>query len=500
MCGIFGVLSGDRTTSKAMDDFLYDALQTGQLRGVHGTGVVGVKAAGTVHHLARAVIGTEFLSDGWSGDILKEIPACKLVIGHNRQTTQGQNIDEHCHPFKYDNVVGVHNGTVGSWVCDKIDPDESHPVDSARIYAALDKADDPVEVLKKINSGAYALVWYDTRTESLYFARNDQRPMYMAETTKGLLWASELGMLQWLMARNKVTYDGVSFSPLDTHALYRIPLNDTSAVEKIPYEPDAFTNGGTYKYPKGGWGSSLGSWDSWDDDLYDWEPKSRAKSVTTSPSRTGSGHFGGDPAPVTYKRYYSFDQMITDFPLCRYTAFDAADYLYPVPPTGWERKGYMIALGIGVDYDDNPCVYGLLTAAPDDVSSYVVDDIHVTAAVEDPDILKEIESLIAMGANEEDADERCFPIFPFRTKMHLLRPGGHIVVIAHEIDVGGYEDLDDPEDQSWLYEITDRDIEICQEQALGTSSLWSMNDDTLTFMWESLADGSVFEKDNLKTA
>jgi len=209
MCGIFGVLSA-HSINKNQGNFLIDAFQTGVVRGHHGTGMITVQPDGSASGVSRAIAGGEFLSDDKTRKHLDKASRAKLVVGHNRFTTSGENIDEHCHPFEYENVIGVHNGSVPDGPLQKIDPDKSHVVDSSRIYAALDKADDPIEVLKHIHTGAYALVWYDRRDKSLYMARNGQRPLHIAETAGGLVFSSELGMLGWLIARNSLAYKNVS--------------------------------------------------------------------------------------------------------------------------------------------------------------------------------------------------------------------------------------------------------------------------------------------------
>jgi predicted glutamine amidotransferase len=239
MCGIFGVLS-ERTITKPQTGFLESAFQAGQVRGPHGSGIFTVTKKGE-HLLARkAVCGTEFLKAKELEVVNNKLWDARVAIGHNRFTTSGGNKDDNCHPFKFGEIVGVHNGGIPLSVLDKIDPKESHEVDSGRLYKAISEVDDPLDVLVQVHSGAYSLVWHDKRTNNLYLARNSDRPMHMVETGEGLYFASEVGMLGWLLARHKLLpyKKQVKVGSTDTKVLYTIPMDDPSKVEMTSYIPE----------------------------------------------------------------------------------------------------------------------------------------------------------------------------------------------------------------------------------------------------------------------
>lgn len=237
MCGIFGVVNR-HTLNDGQQAFIKSALQTGQLRGVHGTGLMTADYKGKVTYASAAMTGTEFLDSKQIKPVRNSIRSARSAVGHNRHATVGKLVDKNCHPFHFDNIVGVHNGTVPDNVLKPLDPGKSHEVDSARIFAALALNDDPLDVIPRIHGGAYSLVWYDTNTNMLHLARNGHRPMSLAVTHNGLYFASEMGMMTWLMARHKLGDWGqrqIQFAETDVHTLYSIPLDALDQVVAEKY-------------------------------------------------------------------------------------------------------------------------------------------------------------------------------------------------------------------------------------------------------------------------
>ncbi len=64
--------------------------------------------------------------------------------------------------------------------------------------------------------GAFTLVWHDARDDMIRIVRNKERPLHMAVSEQGngstLYFASEAGMLAWLLRRNGITH-GPIFEP-----------------------------------------------------------------------------------------------------------------------------------------------------------------------------------------------------------------------------------------------------------------------------------------------
>jgi hypothetical protein len=216
-------------------DFLSDAFISGGVRGLHGAGMFTVNKKKGLTWAAQAATGTSFMASEKCEAINKSLSNSILAVGHNRFTTSGEHVDAHCHPFQFGEIIGVHNGGIPESILQTIDPKDSHPVDSARVYAAISKADDPVDVLKEISFGAYALVWYDQSTNNLHFARNGHRPLHVAVTRTGIYFASEVGMLTWLLGRNKIEDTDTEICSLNVKTLYTIPLDDPNNVTNKEY-------------------------------------------------------------------------------------------------------------------------------------------------------------------------------------------------------------------------------------------------------------------------
>ena len=237
MCGIFGAVSLRGNLCFRQQDFIKSATTTGQVRGVDGTGWIVVDAKKGAHVYKRAVKGSDFLDTDVGKKASTALGTAIAVIGHNRKTTSGSDTDNDCHPFSYKTVVGVHNGGIPPHVLKRVDTaDAVAAVDSAEIYAALNKVSNPIEVLSKLHMGSYCLVWIDKVKGDLCIARNKERPMWAASGDEGLYFASEPGMLFWLMSRyNLQAKDSKLFELNDKH-LYRIPLKNPANISRTSYD------------------------------------------------------------------------------------------------------------------------------------------------------------------------------------------------------------------------------------------------------------------------
>lgn len=211
------------------------------VRGIDGTGMFQVSGDMRVLYAKTQQPSGSAVTAGDFDSLLSKVHDCPLTIGHVRAATAGNISDENAHPFiafRDDDsyIIGVHNGSLWGWDT----TDTEHEVDSAWALDLI--ANEGPEAAFEEIFGAYCFMWWDSRHKNkMWFIRNDERPMHLARTTdKGsIIFASEAGMLQWLVDKHNVRIEEV-FS-VDPNFLMSIDFTDrelTLEVEK--HIPDAY--------------------------------------------------------------------------------------------------------------------------------------------------------------------------------------------------------------------------------------------------------------------
>ena len=217
MCGIIGVLSTEGAVkSHVRKKFFTQALYADALRGFDSTGIFCAGELGkswekgvgcdTIYH-KRALAASDFLSMDITNSIIKGSEKYSFMIGHNRWATKGGVRDDTSHPFDFEKVIGVHNGTLLSTY--NLKGGRGFEVDSQALYNAFN-SEGHRDTLPKLD-GAFALAWYNKVTNNLYLCRNEERPLHLA-TEKGsdtVYIASEREMLLWLLSRNKIEVEDI---------------------------------------------------------------------------------------------------------------------------------------------------------------------------------------------------------------------------------------------------------------------------------------------------
>ena len=219
MCGIVGA-AGDLLVGNRKKAFK-ELLEVDVLRGRHATGVACVDLNGDVQ-----VVKDACLPQDLKINLLMNTVGTRALIGHNRHATSGAVDDpKGAHPFDFENVVGVHNGTLRwGWERDLPLDSKKFDVDSEAIYYNINHFEKFQDVYETLD-GALALCWYDKQLELLSFIRNHERTLYytFVEDMKTIYWASEVWMLNSILHRNNIKHGDVYvFEP---HHLYTIDVN-----------------------------------------------------------------------------------------------------------------------------------------------------------------------------------------------------------------------------------------------------------------------------------
>lgn len=160
----------------------------------------------------------------------------KVLLGHCRAKTIGAPTRRNAHPFRFDNVVGTHNGTLSYTTKEALTGVDKFETDSETLYSVIDSEGiaAAVKKLRRPEDGtksnfwpdAYALVWYDSRDNTLNFLRNQERPLYYgySKDKQRLFWSSESGHLAAAMAN--VPHEDKQYMwevPEDIHISWEIP-------------------------------------------------------------------------------------------------------------------------------------------------------------------------------------------------------------------------------------------------------------------------------------
>lgn len=245
MCGIVGVITAaNNGFSQKQENAFYELLQVDVLRGEDSTGVVFIENDGS-YGVMKEATPAYYCMDNMKHEYQfgkSMFNWGKAMIGHNRKATVGKIKDDTAHPFVIDNTFAmVHNGTLYNHR--QLAQTE---VDSEALAKHLQPHLGPdfqletfEEAVGKVE-GAFAIAAYNQVNEGVYLMRNNQRPLSLAITKDdGVFFASELGMLYWILGRNDINLKDVQISPLKENTLFHYDLrkNEYSFTEYTPKKP-----------------------------------------------------------------------------------------------------------------------------------------------------------------------------------------------------------------------------------------------------------------------
>lgn len=179
MCGIIGYIGPEKfNKDKIVTLMVYNQLK----RGDDSTGIYTVDT-GIIKSVLKADLFIE-----------KEFPNLNeqtLFIGHVRKRTSGIINQENAHPFKYDDLIGVHNGSVTN--TDELYEDwqKTFSVDSQVILYRLAIEKNP-KVLQELDGGTAILVHRENEPNVIYGYNNGGRELYYGEGEKDSYYISSI--------------------------------------------------------------------------------------------------------------------------------------------------------------------------------------------------------------------------------------------------------------------------------------------------------------------
>jgi len=243
MCGQGGVAGTIGGNEEKIFQFL---LIYNSTRGLDSTGAGSVKRYNVKGGIPEMVVAKEIgnpfelLSIARKGqhdfsDVLQG--SQRALLGHCRAKTIGAASRKNAHPFRFDHIMGTHNGTLSYQTQASLIGEKKFETDSEALYFEIEERG-IAEAIKKmrvsdnvnaVNPDAYALVWYNAKENSINLLRNKERPLWYCfdKDRKRLFWSSDKGHLY------AATHDTISHEenylynlPIDTHFSWVIPEHD----------------------------------------------------------------------------------------------------------------------------------------------------------------------------------------------------------------------------------------------------------------------------------
>lgn len=232
MCGLFGLYS--TVITKNDQELFFDLGIVSSLRGLDSTGMAIAyrtkKNNFTFASLKDATDPIGFFNQRAVLDRLSKLNRPVAYLGHTRSATIGTVKKDNAHPFFHGNILGMHNGTIPS-------------------LKPADGSTDSEELIKRINSmglqgaldsingdAAYALTWFNARTQTLHILRNKERTLWHMYSLSGhtMVYASEKAFLDLISARSLGTWKNPQPFNVDQLYTFKLPDMDASVEEARP--------------------------------------------------------------------------------------------------------------------------------------------------------------------------------------------------------------------------------------------------------------------------
>jgi len=221
VCGLVGFSGPEPFNKQNIDTLMYiNSLE----RGLDATGIYS-----NLNELQKDIIpGWKFITE--SVDLVPDT----MFMGHVRSKTVGVNSIINAHPFKRDNCILIHNGTLKNhWdLLKKYDLKiEDYSVDSDIITLCLNKSV-YFSVLSEIE-GSAALIFHDIRIKNrLYVFKNKERPLFRGHIGPNMYISSLEESLELINCINIKEFDNDKLYTLEDGLFIGEALN----IASIPYK------------------------------------------------------------------------------------------------------------------------------------------------------------------------------------------------------------------------------------------------------------------------
>lgn len=233
MCGIFGAISSYLNENEIENFRTLGAIS--YPRGDDSTGVMWARRPEGSHNNSDIIYGFDkAVADPWGylysknvRELLCSSKNFKAVIGHCRSATVGEINRDNAHPFKFSNIIGVHNGTISN-----IEKVNTSGTDSEEIFRRI-SVKGAKETLLELKGGAYSLIWFDMFDNTLNIIRNDQRPLWIMRNSSNSTFyiASERVFLDYVDIRSQAVHEDPT--SVETNTLYQFNLRQIGAPKLV---------------------------------------------------------------------------------------------------------------------------------------------------------------------------------------------------------------------------------------------------------------------------
>ena len=228
MCGIYGYIGNVKVKHRKRMVELVMALGTlTEVRGIDATGFYAKSNAFEYmekHSVQASVFYLE--SDSFQEAILD---GAFVFIGHNRHASIGNICNDNAHPFMTDNIALVHNGSC-SHALNLLTAEEKASMEGSTDSEAITIYLERVGIRSKnyANLSNFSIVAFDRIKNVLYFARDEYRPMVIADLRKTYgvrVFASTVEILRAALIKCKMAVPDNIFATRVNH-LYEVKASD----------------------------------------------------------------------------------------------------------------------------------------------------------------------------------------------------------------------------------------------------------------------------------